>query len=159
MKNVKKGLIIITIIAAILTSCKKDDDGTQGPVGNADVYGSYNITLNSGDWVSSGAYYYADISFPYITQAIVDRGAVMVYEQASPIWNALPYTWGNLSISYDFGLNIVHIYYANTDGTQTAIPGTRTFRIVCISALTAKAHSNVDWKNYTEVNKTFNLTN
>jgi hypothetical protein len=150
---------MVTIVASVLISCKKGDTGPQGPDGNANVYGSYNITLNSGDWVSFGTYYYADITVPNISQAIVDRGVVMVYEQAIPVWNALPYTWGNLSISYDFGLNIVHIFYENTDGTQTQIPGTRTFRIVCISALNAKAHSNVDWKNYTEVKKTFNLPN
>lgn len=160
MKTYKTIFFVMVILATTFISCKKGDTGPQGTAGidgNADVFGTNDITLNSSDWVANETYFYADITSPEITQAIIDHGVVIVYEKSELFWNALPYTWGIISVSFDFGLKTVGIYYNNNDGSQTINPGTKTFRIVSISASNAKAYSNIDWKNYDSVKKTFNL--
>jgi hypothetical protein len=159
MRNFKSILVGLAILATVLFSCIKGDQGADGNDGNANVFGTNDITVNGGDWVADGTFFRADLTSPDITQAIVDKGIVMVYEKAGSYWNALPYTWGITSVSFDFGLNSVGVYYESNDGNQTANPGTRIFRIVSISALNAKAHSTVDWKNYSVVKETFNLPN
>jgi len=157
MKNSYAMFFVLAMLTVSMISCTKGDTGPAGEDGNANVYGSNTITLNSGDWVLNGSYYYADLFAADISQDIADRGLVMVYELAAPYWNALPYTWGISSVSFDFGLNVVHLYYQNTDGSQTANPGIRTFRIVSISASAARLNSDLNWKDFAEVKKRFNF--
>ena len=163
----KSILLVLPIIAVMLTSngCKKGDTGPQGPPGtngvdsNTNVVGTNAITLNSGNWTANGKYFYATLYTLAITQAIVDRGAVLVYEQNGSSWTALPYTFGILSRSFQFELNTVYIFYQNTDGSQTDNPGNQTYRIVAISSSNSIANPYVDWESYEEVKRVFNLNN
>jgi hypothetical protein len=131
-------------------------NGTNGVNGNANVIGTNTVALNSGNWSASGSIFEATITAPAITQAIVDKGAVIVYEQFGSYWVALPYTVGKLSVVYYFTLNTVKIDYAYNDNSQTPNPGNKTYRIVAISSSVAAANPNVDWKNYEEVIKLLN---
>lgn len=132
-------------------------DGTNGINGNANVIGTNTVALNSGSWTASGSYFVATFSTTAITQAIVDKGAVMVYEQSASFWRALPYTSGIVSKFFYFTLNSVSVVYQNTDGSQTTNPGNQTYRIVAISSSVAMANPNVNWGNYEEVKTILNL--
>jgi hypothetical protein len=131
-------------------------NGTNGVNGNANVIGTTTVALNSGSWTASGSFFMATLTTTAITQAIVDKGAVMVYEQSATFWRALPYTSGVVSKFFIFTLNSVSIVYQNTDGSQTTNPGNQTYRIVAISSSVAAANPNVNWGNYEEVMKILN---
>jgi hypothetical protein len=163
----KKVFFSIAFLAMILlSSCTKPGpegpvgkagtNGTNGTNGNANVIGTNTLALTSSSWTASGKFFYAGITATAITQAIVDKGVVMVYEQFGSSWTALPYTFGILSRSFDFTLNSVRIYYQNTDNSQTTNPGNQTYRIVAISSSVAAANPNVNWGNYEEVMKILN---
>ena len=131
-------------------------NGTNGVNGNANVIGTTTVALNSGSWTASGSAFIVTITATAITQAIVDKGAVMVYEQSASFWRALPYTSGVVSKYFFFTLNSVSVVYQNTDGSQTTNPGNQTYRIVAISSSFAAANPNVNWGNYEEVMKILN---
>ena len=177
----KKAFLSFAILAMILlVSCTKPEVGPIGPIGpagtngtngaagtngtngtngidgNANVIGTTTVALNSGSWTASGSFFMATLITPAITQAIVDKGAVMVYEQSASFWRALPYTSGVVSKFFIFTMNSVSIAYQNTDGSQTANPGNQTYRIVAISSSVAAANPNVNWGNYEEVMKILN---
>jgi hypothetical protein len=158
----KKTLFSFAILAMMfLVSCTKPGptgpegpagtNGTNGTNGNANVIGTNTVALNSGNWSAIGSNFEATITAPAITQAIVDKGTIMVYEQFGSYWVALPYTIGKLSVVYYFTLNTVKIDYVYNDNSQTPNPGNKTYRIVAISASAMLAHPNINWENYEEV--------
>jgi len=129
-------------------------NGTNGIDGNANVVGTSTVALNSGSWsLTSGQFYMATLTTTAITQDIVDKGVVIVYEQSATYWRALPYTSGIVSKFFIFTLNEVTVAWQNTDGSLTANPGNQTYRVVAISASVAAANPNVNWGNYEEVMK------
>jgi hypothetical protein len=79
----KKLLAYCTAIL-LISSCGKDGaPGPQGPSGNANVHSSTFVVTNS-QWQTtgtSGTDYekFIDLNDPYITQDILDNGAVLVY--------------------------------------------------------------------------------
>lgn len=80
----KKSIILGVFALTALTfgDCTKAKDGApgaQGPEGNANVIGSNTVTASN--WtLNSGIMYYATLTSSNITQAIVDKGVVLVYE-------------------------------------------------------------------------------
>lgn len=161
-KTLFTGIVIVTSLA--FSGCRKDGpvgpQGPQGPAGingNANVLGSTTLSVSSSNWIANGNEWYDTFILGTITQDIVDKGAVMVYEQFNTTWVALPYTLGITGRSFDFYLGGGHIYSANADGTASANPGNQTYRFVVISASNRMTHPNVNYKNYEEVKKAFNL--
>lgn len=92
-----------------------------------------------------------------ITQDIVDNGIVQVFIQYGNQWWVLPDINGINSTQYGFGVERVQLFNANSDLTQPANPGDKTFRIVIISASNKKANPNLNWGNYNEIKKVYNL--
>src|SRR5450759_342988 len=116
----KKAFLSFAILAMILFSCTKPGpigptgpagtngtngaagtagtagtngtNGTNGTDGNANINGTNTVALNSGSWIANVSSFVATFSTTAITQAIVDNGAVMVYEQSASFWLALPCT-------------------------------------------------------------------
>lgn len=130
-------------------------NGTNGTNGNANVIGTVTATVTS--WSSSSTLYYANFTCPGLSQDIVDKGAVMAYEQFGTSWVALPITNTNISKYYYFTLQQVTVAWRNTDGSQTANPGTQTYRFVFISSSRIQSHPEVDYRNYEQVKEVFNL--
>ena len=162
MKKVKQiGLIMLIGISTVLINgCAKDGaTGPAGKDGNANVSGSTSVTTSS--WTLTGGIIYSTtITWTPITQAIADKGVVMVYEQVgSSGWNALPYTLATVSRTFSFGAGFVNVMYTNTDGSAPSNPGTQTYRVVAIAASGLSTHPNVNWKNYQEVKTAFGLPN
>ena len=100
------------------------------------------VQVPSSAWVAQGTYmYYADVSVPSVTQAIVDSGMVMVNFQESPFgWTPLPYneiiafnsyTFTNLNFYYTPG-EVQFRIEGNVGGP--ANPGTMNFKVFTLAA-------------------------
>ncbi|HEX8516642.1 MAG TPA: hypothetical protein VF868_10615 [Bacteroidia bacterium] len=158
-------LLFMAVSATVFNGCKGKDgapgaEGPKGADGNANVVGTTSATISS--WtLGGGILYSASLTSTAITQAIVDKGVIMVYEDdGSGGWYALPYTLAIESSSFGFGYasgGFVNIYITNTDGSTPSHPGTRTYRIVAITSRGMEAHPEVDVKNYAQVKQAFNL--
>lgn len=154
------------ISTAMINGCAKDGAtgpagiagtaGTNGTNGNANVIGSNSVTTSN--WTLNSGMYSTTLTSSAITQAIVDKGIVMVYESNGiGGWYALPYSFLGEENAFGFDVGSVTIDISQTDGSAPTNPGSRTYRIVAISASNLIAHPNVDYKNYQLVKTTFGL--
>jgi hypothetical protein len=178
----KKAFLSFAILAMIfLSSCTKPEAGPVGPQGpagtngtngtngingNANVIGSNTIVINNWTAVSNNGTYFtfnSTITWTTITQAIVDRGTVVVYMQDGSSWLALPYTeagqTGSLTLGYRISVGVVTLIctgYSNTTIPTASSLNGDTFRVVAIPASVATANPNVNWENYEDVMKILN---
>jgi len=158
-------LLIIGSLAT-LNSCKKDDDSGYQPKGN---YGNTNLTtvqLTNAQWAwdASNLWSYSTWNnISSLTSDIVNNGSVMVYEdEGSGSWAALPFSFnlgGGVSAHefYTFSSGTVIVYIAASDDSNLNPSNGGTYKLVCFSKAAKIAHPNVDYKNYSEVKKAFNL--
>ena len=152
-------------VAVILTSngCKKDDDTKLNYVAtgtNNNTVQTSTFTITAAQWVADSAglqwgYLYTIPSGSNIS------GAVLLYLQDGTNWAALPhvdYGW-TYEFEYDPTAKIMNVQIADAKAsTLIPNPGDKTFRMVTIPPGARKAHPNVNWKNYEEVKKAFNLS-
>lgn len=170
MKKVKQiGFIMLVCISTtMINGCAKDGatgpqgtpgtNGTNGVDGNANVVGSNTISITSSDWSLASSFYSTSFTSVAITQAIVNNGAVMVYEKLGNSWQCMPYTTGLNERDFTFSVGAFKIWSHNTDDSIPTNPGPQTYRIVAISASGLIANPNVDLKNYQVVKMTFGLS-
>lgn len=148
-------LMLMSISATMITGCEKEKgeqgaagtNGTNGKDGNANVAGSSAITLNNWSTVTSASpnFLFSDIvTWSGITQAIKDKGAVMVYikEVSDTEWSVLPYSvvdnTSTLLLDYSFDVGKVTIFASGYD--NTGIPtaadfnGLFSIRIIAIAS-------------------------
>jgi hypothetical protein len=178
----KKLLFAFLSCTFLFTSCGKDGAvGPQGPQGATGATGATGVTGATGnanvtsttidvaatDWRLQGpagnGWYDTRLTVPSITQAVVDRGLVLVYWNIWPgMYISLPTLQSppNFSDSrqltpyhYLGGVLIEEVY---VDRTRTVRPGAHKFKVVVIPAGLRKI-PKVDWNNYAEVAKTFHL--
>lgn len=153
--------------AMIFNGCAKDGatgpagqkgiDGIDGIDGNANVIGSNSVSVVSSDWTLSSNYYSTSFTLPAITQEVVDKGVVMVYEKLGTSWQAMPYSLDIESRDFTFNVGTVKIWAHNSDFSAPTNPSAQTYRIIAISASNLITHPNVDFKNYIEVKNNFNF--
>lgn len=162
----KTAVILLTAIMTV--SCSKDGAtgptgatgaaGTNGINGNANVIGTNTLTVSTWTSYSSGSLWGTSLSATGITQSIVDKGIVSVFiGDSSGSWTSMPYTIGNTSWFYSFGVGFINIYKTNTNLAAIANPGSQTFRVVIISASNKMANPNTDWKDYNQVKEVLHL--
>jgi len=153
----KSILIVFTLIIVIITfnGCRKGDTGPQGPTGNANVIGTNTVTVST--WIASGHAWTATLNVNAITQDIVNYGSVQVFVQYGNEWWALPDINGVNSTLFGFSEGTVSLLNSNSDDSQASYPGTQIFRVVIISSYNAKAHPTLNWNNYEEIKKNFNI--
>ena len=162
MKTSIFSIPVLLFMIVILQGCTKGDTGPQGPAGhdgNANVMTYvYNVS-----WVKSPPDYYTDIYDTDITQDIVDYGVVLVYmSNGSGGWIALPCTFpitSTYSTTYTpvHYLNGVTIWKTDTDLQQTSDPGSKSIKVIAISATVYKAHPTLNWKDCQEVERVLKL--
>lgn len=174
-----KKLIFMAAIAALLFSgCAKDGDtgpqGPQGPQGNTGPQGNQGISqikcfyeyLSYYDFITvststnsykmKGAIYISEM-----TSSVLNDGLVMVYkENAADVWQALPYTYffsGSSIMYHSFTVepNWINIYLESE--TNFTISGIRSYKIVVASNSLRQANPDLNWNDYKEVCKRFNL--
>ena len=133
-------------------------NGTNGANGNANVIGTNTITVTSWTSAVGGSLWSTSLSATGITQSIVDKGIVCVFiGDTSGAWTAMPYTFGNASWCYSFGVGFINIYKTNTNLAAIPNPGSQTFRVVIISASNRMANPNTNWKDYNQVKAVLHL--
>jgi hypothetical protein len=171
MKNLNLFLVLFTVIYCF--SCKKGDDGAQGPPGTANVIYSdwVNATFtpvkdNNGDTL----FFQSVIDAPKLVDSIVNKGSVKVYANmnfysatpATPFVTLLPLT----DLTLFFGLNITP-YFSPQKITLIANDDVSTFtdnnikyfqyRYVIIPGGAPARMPTINLNNYEEVKKYLNL--
>jgi hypothetical protein len=135
----------------------KKDDGTC-------VYSdakSQLITIS--DWTGDGNGYFGTAVVPIITESISTNGAVFCYiEDATTqgIYWAMPYSevQGGWTRHWAFANDSDEILIQTQDDDgATPNPGARNFKIVVIESSGLILNPNVDFTNYKEVEKAFDL--
>ena len=145
--------------------------GTNGKDGNANVQGKV-LTFQASEWIkktygTAGKYEYkVAANIPEITQSVVDKGLVIAYGgNGSGGYFQLPYSYSfdtsvkTYVVHYDVVhyLNGVTFWLSESDGFPTAPTSAEIFKIVIITPQGRVANPNVNYNNYAEVAKAFNL--
>lgn len=136
----------------MITSCKKDEKIAPQVI-------SSTATASSGNWGYDAptSTYFVDISVPGLTAEIAQ---VMVYIQSGSSYIALPWTvyLSGYSESWNFSYTTGNVRVTVQDSDLATLnPGSVTFKIVCVESYTKALHPDVDWNNYQEVKRKFNL--
>ncbi len=142
----------------------KGDTGAQGPAGTANViYGGWINMDVAGFWYNVGSNIReANFAAP-IDQNILDKGTVYVYAKGTAAGNVylLPYNPSqNLAMQYFFKLNRVHIqqiFYSAGRPAAYSNQGFTEFRYVVIPGGVNGRKAAIDYSNYEEVKKAYNL--
>ncbi|MBR3710843.1 MAG: hypothetical protein IKM99_07775 [Bacteroidales bacterium] len=141
----------------------------RGPKTNANVYSS-TVTVYESDWRWDNTSWRVDLRFDAINLNVHNDGAVLVYMDNENTWRQLPMTFyytdydnqGNLVncssslevSSYDGG---VSIFWTENDFYNGRRIGTHRFKIVTISNADYSARPDVDYSNYEEVKRVFQI--
>lgn len=160
--NIKKlSFLLLSSITLILASCEKEGpEGPAGRDGNANVVSSIGVATS---WTYINPSWVQRFSVPAITQEIVNSGAVLVYVQSTTgSYSQLPvtvYPSSSYSTTFEVGYNVgeVAIFATDSDLTQPNQPGAATFKIVVISASNKLKNPFLDYSNYEEVAKAFDI--
>jgi hypothetical protein len=171
--NMKKILLFCAALF-VISSCGKDGapgaTGPQGPSGNANVHSS-TFVVTSTQWQTtgtSGTDYekYVDLSDPYITQDILDNGAVLVYWITSSGINVqLPYQnvypAGSTPFIYQpsatVGTATVEAYYTDWTSFNFNAGSQIKFKVVTIDGSLRVTHPEINWKDPQSIVKGLNL--
>jgi hypothetical protein len=158
MKNKNKLFMSIVLTSLCFISCVKDGatgpqgvEGPQGPqgsqgttgakgstgatgaTGNANVIGTNSFNLSfTYNYNSGNDYYDALVNSTAITQSILDKGVVLVYEKVGVNqWMQWNYTIGSTYFIFNFTLGKLYFQIKNASGA-TGAPGVKTIRAVII---------------------------
>jgi hypothetical protein len=157
--NLIKTISVLLFVSTmtIFSSCSKE--GPAGKDGNANVVSS---TITSSSWVYNDPTWAITFNYPAITQEIINSGAVLVYMKVGNNYNQLPLTFYQSS-SYSTTIEASNfvggltLFWTDSDLTQPINPGSRTFKVVVISASGMMQNPDVDYSNYEEVKTIFNI--
>ena len=179
----KKFSNILALMALLLmVACGKEGpmgpQGPQGPMGpqgpaghdgNAYVV-STTLMVYSDDWYWDETSWRVDFDYDAVTNDIYNSGVVFVYMEVEDTWRQIPMTFyytdydnqGNLlycssSLETSFYVGGVSVFWTENDFYDGYRPGDRRFRVVAITAGYYSAHPELDYSNYEEVRKTFQL--
>lgn len=171
IKNIKSiRTTAICLLMAGLLGCAKTEKGPQGDPGpqgaegapgNANVVTTNSVTLSNWVYDSDGDIYTVSINASVITQAVKDKGLIMVYLLSeNNDWVPLPYV--GLSSPTDFLTyrvntgNVLVSYYDNVEPTENP----SSFGIICKVVVIPSAALKVDvnYTNYEQVKKEYCIT-
>ena len=141
----------------------------RGPKTNANVYSS-TVTVYESDWRWDDVSWRVDLEYDAINLAVHNDGAVLVYMDNENTWRQLPMTFyytdydnqGNLVncssslevSSYNGG---VSIFWTENDFYNGRKIGAHRFKIVTLSNADYSARPDVDYSNYEEVKRVFQI--
>lgn len=145
----------------------------RGPKTNANVYSS-TVTVYESDWRWDDVSWRVDLEYDAINLAVHHDGAVLVYMNNGNTWRQIPMTYyysvivedenhntstlycsSSLEVSsYEGG---VSIFWTENDLYNGNRPKDHQFKIVAISSTDYAARPDVDYSNYEEVKKVFQI--
>ena len=144
-------------------------DGQDGKDGVANLQ-IFNFSVPDSAWVDSGtaltpgAYTSYKYENPSITSEMIKEGSMMVYQDfANDVTMPLPLTFTFSGIkallSYEAGAGFIRLkLIANDNGHYTPEENPANFRVVFIPKTARMLYPDLDYRNYSEVKETFNLT-
>lgn len=171
----KKSILFLAVaIMTAFASCIKEGpegpagrdgingiNGINGTNGNANVVSS-SVNVTAANWTVSSNTYKVSITYPAITNDIINKGAVLVYQQFDANSYQLPRTWYPAStysrtMDYSVYLGGLSVFVSDSDLTLPTNPGAQTFKIVVIASSQLALHPDVDLSNYEQVREAFEL--
>lgn len=141
----------------------------RGPKTNANVYSS-TVTVREADWRWDNTSWRVDLRYDAIDLSVHDGGAVFVYMDNGNTWRQLPMTF--YYTDYDNQGNLVHcssslevssysggvsIFWTENDFYNGRVIGDHRFKIVALSNADYSARPDVDYSNYEEVKRVFQI--
>ncbi len=166
MKTMKLTILSLALVAGVFSSCKKEKLGPAGPAGTNGTNGNTNVhsftfsTTNSA-WTQTMTSYFALLSIESINSNVLSTGSVNVFlgDGTGYNWTAMPVTISGIQCSYVVSLSTVKIEMI--PGIYTTSPqinpGVQQFKVVIIDGSALKTHPTVNFNNYSELKKEFNL--
>ena len=169
-----KNLFVYFVALLLISACGKDGApgvaGPQGPVGTANVHSS-TFVVGASQWQTtgtSGTDYekFVDLTDPYITQDILDNGAVLVYWITSSGINVqLPYQnvfpAGSTPFIYQpsatVGTATVEAYYTDWTTFNFNANSQIKFKVVTIDGSLRVTHPEINWKDSQSIVRGLNL--
>ena len=159
MKN--KILLIMVIIIVGLSSCKKDDDNSYVKSGtNINVVQNYDLTIHPYDWSYSSTYSEWHYNF---YQPINSQSLVMGYIISGNGEQVLPFVSTLYNCRYTMATNLfmspayIQFQFTNFNSYTTAPTYDEYLYIVVVPPSQRVTHPNVNYNNYDDVKKAFNL--
>lgn len=168
-------LLFLFLVGSIpfLTSCDKlkgdigpagaqGETGAKGDPGEAgDPAGAIQVTLDTASTDASGDLV-RGFEIGKDNVASVEKGVILVYAKSGNAWFALPgpvfFTDGASNYTYAYaiqGINlVVQLFQLDEKPIKRKF---QAVRIVLIPAANARLNAQVDYKNYEEVRKAYNL--
>lgn len=160
-------LLVIASVSTII-GCAKDGkdgkDGLPGPAGqdgNANVK-NYSLTVSSWQWTYDNLYerhyyrFYNSSNSQSLVYGYVMSGSG---KQAIPYYNCVTSNaWcRQFDLSNTLFSGYIELQYTNYVNRTNAPTSDNYFYLVIVPPNIRMANPNVDWTNYEEVKKTFNL--
>lgn len=164
-------LPLAVAFALVFSQCKKDDDTNLQPKGdyatnstvNANLAKNYDFSITFSPSSTMGSYSLPSSSVSSNDAVIVywkEQGYTDMYIQTPYIWYETPSTVGvNFWAEYDNIITMLYVHATRADGSSAspwATNSTQNFRAVVIKGA-RYAHPAVNYNNYEEVKKVFNL--
>jgi hypothetical protein len=152
----------VVAMLSTFTACKKENyDDKYQPKGNYQPAGNYGnanvisktVTL-SYTYDTNNNLYYANVSVPEITSKVINNGLVQCYIYIGSGWVPLTFSGPNGIVGYAIDTGIVE-FFTNLS-MYTSSPYNQA-KIVIVNPAGRMANPNVNYKNYEEVKKAFNL--
>lgn len=159
---------LVCACGILFTACKKQeiqgpkgDPGDPGIGGNANIVSTNTFMVNSASWVADtvAECLKVTISFPTLTQDVVEKGGVKVYRQTGTVWSELPITTTDLFTQFGFDVGNLYLNYINIEGgLPGSPPPTERYRMVIISEVQKNAFPYANDGKYVNIEKTRAIT-
>jgi hypothetical protein len=168
-------LLYLFLIGTIpfLTSCDKlkGDIGPAGPQGETgpkgdpgevgDPAGAFQFSTDTLSTQADGSTGFG-LTLTQDIASSIEKGVVLVYAKSGNFWFPLPgiVPFGNEISNYTFAYGVENLELNFLLFQMDATPKKRFFtnlRIVVVPAANARLNATIDYKNYEEVRKAFNL--
>ena len=154
--------LLILTSSLIFSSCTK-----EGPVGPAGKDGNANVvssTLTNVSWDEDGNTWVINLTYPAITQEIINSGAVLVYIGGNNSYTQLPFTIyssDEYSTSFNYAVSVgsIQIECSDSDLILPQQPGNVNIKVVVIASSQKHLIQDTDVSNYNEIKDALNLPN
>jgi len=167
MKTIKiLGITLLAISLITLNSCEKaseEVDKHEDDYPHSSVK-STEITVNSYDWSGDGnGFFVATKSVSIITSDIAQNGAVLCYMKGDGQYLQMPLTLSDGQDSwtrhyiFTYGTGTITFVIYDDDGLTPEPKGQSVFKVVTMENYAEAKSLGLDFKNYEEVQRTFNL--
>jgi hypothetical protein len=169
MKFIKPafGMLLIGSVFFIIYGCEKsEDDSPSIQTQTVNVF-ARTFSAPSSAWVDGSDFWYIHLGVPELTSSNLDSAAIQVFfSTGNNGWTALPYTHVKSSGNYFMGfittVGIVEVRWTHNTGGNGDEPNTVfgeevKFKVVVIPPSAKLLKQNIDYNNYEEISKVFDL--